>query len=199
MAKKPVNRRRRRLSRQLNIPLTPSGRISRSKAARAQRIQAVEDDAREIVIAARRRHFGLSKSDASSAFAGTVIGRLRLLHLSGGNGLSAEQYDAASWLLKVHNQFAWAIGSPGYIFVPKTTGGAPRTEDELARIKARLIEEYEKILAVLEDADNNFSKPIKKSVLAAVLWDQLDPVNQSSLTIGLSLLSRCELTVKCSS
>lgn len=105
-------------------PRTPSGQLSRAKAAREWITTHNEKAAMETVVAARQRLFGLSEKDTKEGYAGSVVGRLRLAKV-----IRRDQYDAAIKYLEVRNAYQRAIGAVPDFTQPPDERAAPRVRD----------------------------------------------------------------------
>ena len=94
----------------------PSGRVSRS---------GIDHGPADVVaLDARRRHLGLTCDQAKDQKAGSFIGYLSLLGPI--DGLSNQQYEAATNYLGLHNAYLRAIGAPGRVLDGET--GIPASE-----------------------------------------------------------------------
>lgn len=99
-----------------DVAREPNGRVSRS---------GIDHGPADIVaLDARRRHLGLTKEQAKDQKAGTFIGYLNLIGPR--DGLSDDQYEAATNYLGLHNAYLRAIGAPGRVIDGET--GIPVSE-----------------------------------------------------------------------
>lgn len=99
-----------------DVAREPSGRVSRS---------GIDHGPADIVaLDARRRHLGLTVEQAKDQKAGSFIGYLNLIGPS--DGLSDDQYEAATNYLGLHNAYLRAIGAPGRVLDGET--GIPASE-----------------------------------------------------------------------
>lgn len=88
-----------------NVAREPNGRVSRS---------GMDHGPADIVaLDARRRHLGLTRDQAKDQKAGTFIGYLNLIGPR--DGLSNNQYEAATNYLGLHDAYLRAINAPGRV------------------------------------------------------------------------------------
>ncbi|QUS59197.1 hypothetical protein [Pseudovibrio brasiliensis] len=146
-------------------------------------------DVLSVAISARKRHYGLSSKDATSVFAGSLIGRLKLNDL-----LDAAEFDSACWLLECYNRNAWAIGSPAYVHqAPEGSGAGANCEDARTVLAHKVIRRWEKITSLLNQFCLNSGRNILAAVLAAVLEDRLLEASEQGVRDvreGLQCLTR---------
>lgn len=97
------------------IAREPNGRASRAK-----------DDPAKVATEARIRHYGVPASMARDPRTGSYLGRLAMA--GRGEGISQDQYEAATRYLDLYNSYQKAIGSPGAHY--EAIGGVNASDPE---------------------------------------------------------------------
>jgi hypothetical protein len=149
--------------RVIGVPREANGRISRRKQDRQMRDEMTADEAKRVVLEARRRHTGLPDhyldlQDAGRPNAGTLHG---IMHLRG--ELDRDQWRAAEWYLGRRSDYLRAIGAPApeaYIDVPPGTGDPDRHAAWASGVMARWAE----VMGCIRDAWIRHRQPLASAL-----------------------------------
>jgi len=176
-----------------------NGRLSRKKeevAARKEieKKEAVED-ARKVVIDARKRHLGLPEEyldlhDAGRPNAGTVQGVLRLR-----GRITAEQFTAAEWIIGRHGAYLRAIQSPGRCGGME---GPPGQGDEAKyeRWCREARERWQDIVVCLAEASVATRSPLLSAVDTMLFRQQLMEHMEGDLRYALTAVDRAFMSTQ---
>lgn len=134
----------------------PNGRVSRSGRDHGP--------ADVVALDARRRHMGLSRDQAKDQKAGTFIGYLNLIGRR--DGISDDQYEAATQFMSLREAYLRAINAPGRVI----DGEAGTPSSEPTEAYERWVEDtkasYEACRKAIQEAQNENRR--------ANLWAALD-------------------------
>ena len=136
-----------------------NGRISESKASQANKERLAREAAMSVAIAARMRHYGVSKTAAKRSTTGYGLGRLMDAGVSDAkSGISRDQHDAALKYAQIKTEYLRSIDPPRgakAINLNPMPGRDTGLEDEARRIKKvqRATAAYMAALGVIKSTD----------------------------------------------
>lgn len=134
----------------------PSGRVSRSGRDHGP--------ADVVALDARRRHLGLTRDQAKDQKAGSFIGYLNLIGPR--DGLSDDQYKAATNYLGLHTAYLRAINAPGRVLDGEAGTPPAEVTDEYVDWVIDTKEVYADCRRAIQEAQNENRR--------ANLWGALD-------------------------
>lgn len=119
----------------------PNGRISRTGIR--------HEPADRVAIQARMRQMGITADQAKDQKAGSFIGYLSIMGPS--DGLSDQQYEAATEFRELYQRYQRAIKSPGAIYDPNAMGGEGLDPDAYDEWVQRIAARYEDARKAIHD------------------------------------------------
>lgn len=156
----------------------PNGRLSRA-----------QNPAALLAIQARAFHTGLSLEQAKDPRAATYLGRLAIF--GRGDGLSADQYEAAQSFLALRNDYRRSLLSPGAYY---EATGIRLGEDNMAEYAAwvkRVKKRYAQALKAIQEAQlDNGHENIYAALQYVIIDGQELPYMLGAVRLALNALHR---------
>ncbi|WP_273773205.1 hypothetical protein [Brucella intermedia] len=161
-----------------DVPLRePNGRASRMK-----------EDPAKVAMEARMRHYGVPADMARDPRTGSYLGRLAMA--GRGEGISQDQYEAATRYIDLYNSYQKAIGSPGAHY--EQIGGVNASDpDAYADWCIRVKHAYKSAQAAIHEAQaEERSENLWAGLQYVVIQDQEFPHLLSSTRLVCNALHR---------